>query len=390
MKIAKIKYNFILIVLSYSILSNTLTIAKRNKTRKSSSKKIKPIINTINKDKTLSTELDKNTDDSKSKETNKNTDEINKNNCENYYIKCMNKNCHEENHGICKCNNSNEFEKNNSNCSYILNICISKAEDIKNNYKRIARNACLSSNIVNNKINSWTNKVAELTECMQKKCKSKQGEFIPCFDDNIFNTKLQECEYIYENSKSKEIIISSFKESIETYKQKYCNDNFGTYEIDRECHIKIGIGASPQTINTATIKDLKINDIFSCSEQFFNTDIGESKLKKLKETKGITLFSLGVLKAGLVAAEDITVAVVEQDTRRGIKSISSLASAVQGPHLREVVMAGLTKNDKQKYKGFCYAIKDNQKKELFPIDESNDTYYKLRWYSEWIEEVRGK
>ncbi len=58
------------------------------------------------------------------------------------------------------------------------------------------------------------------------------------------------------------------------------------------------------------------------------------------------------------------------------ETLSAVAPAV--PAIME-----LTSNKDYSYKGYCYAIKGNQKKELF--EANNEIYYKLRWAPSWSE-----
>lgn len=349
---------------------------------------------------------------------------ITKYNCMDVYNKCMNQTCYVEGSGRCGCDTTSKFEEANNKCNYILEVCPSQTTDIQNSYKRIAKSDCASNTIVdvNKKSNSISNVVASLTECMKKRCKTRNGEFLGCFDEDNYKKKLQSCQNTYNHISDKEAVEDLFKQSILTYKEKYCGDIYGTLDDKGECHLKIGIGPSFKVIKK--VKDFKIGDEVVCSESGFDTKLGESKVQKLKYWKDIVLFGFDVAKATNDVytevkdsykeniSKDPVAYEISDDGRRteyyqgtgtfsktmdgtdiALESIDSVMSLTQSEHFGGVIAAAFLMNSTDyKYKGYCYVIKGDTKKPLF--EESDEFYYKLRWTESWntqmySNELRG-
>ncbi len=384
------KKTITLLILNLFFINDLVIFAKRSKNRKSANlpRTKKSII--LNKEKSPQTKEEKKdnkeniTHTKENHDNDKDTSHINKYNCEKEYIKCMNITCFNNKTGKCKCAEEINFSKSNEKCSYITNICKSKELDIVSQYKRSAKNDCLNKNISDNKIMSIDKQVAELNDCMQQKC-SKRGEaFINCFDEDKYEKKIQVCKKYYENSENKEKILKRFKDSLTDYKKYYCEKNFGTLKSDNNCYLKIGIGASFKTIQS--VKEFKIGDNIICSEQFFGTELGKSKVAELERKKSIALFSLDMLSTSVGIAESVTTAVLSGDIAGGIgETTNELISGVtSSEHLTNVVMAATYGNSLDKtFDGYCYAIKGDQKKLMFNMDE--EIFYKLQWSSSWSE-----
>ncbi len=376
----------------------------------------------------------KKTDISNNEEV-KDTSHITKYNCETLYNKCMNQKCYTPTNGRCSCNVEEKFNSVDAECKYIYNACPNLAKDIVDTYKRSAKSDCSNftiSNIKNTNV-SLSNILYELTTCMKPKCKSKSNEFVGCFDTDNFEKKFDACKKVYENKSSEDIALlkEMFKDSISSYKEKYCNEIYGTIKNDGECYLQIGFGASFKTIQK--VKEFKVGDNVICSENEFGTELGESKQQKLRHIKEIVLTGVDIAQKGTAFAGRIVGSMTEKidekskqtiekvetkttvdangntsTTTKGTgtymnvyKGSGQLTSSMSGIESINAVTEGMNvlvgsehlaggigavfalKEGNFKYKGYCFVIKGDIKKELFGA--SDDYYYKLRWGENWNE-----
>ena len=382
------------LLLIFTLMVTSYLPAKSKRIRKASKISRKRIVNTINRKEKLTNNENKSTNiqidkiDSVTK-TDTNLENITKYNCENFYIKCMDKSCFNENNGRCACNSNQLFNTTHQSCKYILNKFPYLETEFIDNYKRTAKQHCSSYTINNIKGNYTTTELADLTECMQKKCNSKQGAFINCFDKEKYEQKLQSCNSTYKNSNDKNLVLEMFENSMMQYKTKYCNENFGILK-NGNCYITIGIGPSLKVITAK--KEFKIGDKFVCSEEFFNTDIGHSKILNLEQGRDIALYALDLTKGINNAAHTIARGVKTDNS--GIASMEGIneiiGTATGSGHFQDAVVAMAMKKEKKeelsKYKGACYIIKNNQTKLI--TEMSNEFYYTLKWTASWNNEKR--
>ena len=391
----KMQKKLFFLSLTFSLILNRYLFAKSKKTRKISVQNKKKIISTINKKQShIQNENFPATDQTNKKnaDTNNknNTDNITKYNCENFYIKCMDKSCFKSDNGRCSCNSENLFSKAHQNCKYIFDKFPYLENEIIGNYKRTAKQHCSSYAINNIKGNYITTEVAELTECMKKKCNSKQGAFINCFDKEKYEQKLKTCGNTYKDSNNKDLVLEIFDNSMMQYKTKYCNENFGTLK-NGECYITIGIGPSLKVIRAQ--KELKIGDVFICSEEFFNTNMGHSKILALQQKRDIALYALDLTKTVNNVAHTIAFTAVTGGSGAvaATEVVSELVSGTTGSeHFQDAVVAMSMKKEKKqelsKYNGACYIMKNGTNKLI--AEMSNEFYYTLKWTSSWLEDKR--
>ena len=399
----------------------------------STSSRAKNSIDLSAKNSSEKTETGKN---QKSDEKGKDTSNITKYNCETLYNKCMNQKCYTPTNGRCGCNAEEKFNSANNECKYIYEVYPNLAKDIVNTYKRNAKSDCANfviSDIKETNV-SLTNILSELTACMKPKCKSKSNEFVGCFDEDNLEKKLKSCDKIYKNKSDDDIALlkEMFKKNMASYKQKYCDEIYGTIKADGECYLQIGFGASFKTIQS--VREFKVGDNVVCSENAFGTTLGESKQQKLRHVKEIVLTGIDIAQRGTSLAGRITGSMVDtadkkskeknekvnvktttdangkkiQTTEKATgeyvnvyKGSGNLTSSMSGIEQMNMVVDGMNvlvgsdhltgaigsvfalKEGDFKYKGYCFVIKGDVKKELF--NASDDYYYKLRWGESWNE-----
>ena len=378
-------------------------------------------------------------------ESKKDTSGINRYNCENSYFKCMNQFCFNPQNGRCGCKDEKKFATSNEQCAYILGVCPSKSNDILDNYKKGSVADCNSYVIKTEgeKNVSASNALAKLVSCMRTKCKAnRQYEFLACFDPDNFEKGMKKCEKTYQDVQDKQLVKDLFKESMVTYKQKYCDDINGTIQSDGECHLQIGFGPSYKDIKA--VKDFKVGDKVVCSESGFGTDLGESKVQKLRAIKEIALFGIDVLKTGVKVASmfvgnaankealeaqakeasdaaqkftdqanatnqqgqglsdsskqylqkqadalnnkaaALTETAEAQKVGIAATSMESINGLLGTQHLAGAVGGVMTlKMMDFSYNGYCFVIKGDVRKQLF--EASDDFYYQIRWTPQWSE-----
>ncbi|MBP3615682.1 MAG: hypothetical protein J6J27_02095 [Alphaproteobacteria bacterium] len=385
--------------------------AKRNASSKSS--KIKRNRNQNSTTKTRTSNIE-----NTSKEAIPDTSNITKYNCETLYNKCMNQTCYKESNGRCDCNNTSVFNQADEKCKYIYNACPNLADNIISMYKRNAKSDCSSfaiSDIKNTNV-SITNILSNLISCMKPKCKSKSNEFVGCFDEDNFEKKFEVCKSTYTGVSDIALLKSMFKNNLNEYKKKYCDEIYGTIKSDGECYLNIGIGASFKTISK--IKEFKVGDHVSCSESDFGTKLSENKSQKIRHIKEIVLTGLDFVQKGLSIASKIASGKKEGHGKEaekkyltdengnktnqfmevykgsgelistrdwndnleiGLEGFNALAGS---QHLAGAIIGiDALNNQDFSYSGYCYVIKGDTVKELFPA--SDDYYYKLRWGENW-------
>lgn len=406
-----IKLNTILICI---FLFSDTVIAKNSKragnSKTASKKKIRSFEGRKNSTSGTSKNTTKNTNETSISTTDIDTSHITKYNCENLYNKCMNETCFNNKTGRCSCNTTSVFETANQKCEYITNAFPYLKDEIISSYKRIAKSDCTSYTIQQNtnELNSsLSNVLAELISCMQPKCRANRtDEFVNCFDKDNMETKLKLCENIYKNVNDKTLLLEMFKDSINTYKIKYCNEIFGTMR-NGECYIQIGIGTSFKDIKKT--QEFKIGDTIICSENNFGIDLGKSKHEKLRLIKnvavaGINLTSgiLNIASNVVSSKQDITSNdtkiigsangknIMQKQTTGQLTSANALATTLDGVStlgtsaLEALPSIMMLKEDiDTSYSGYCYAIKGEQKIELFGA--TDDYSYQLRWAPAWTD-----
>ncbi|MCR5506595.1 MAG: hypothetical protein K6F04_01965 [bacterium] len=360
------------------------------------------------------------------KESEKDISNITKYNCESLYNQCMNKKCYSDTNGRCACNNALKFEEADNECKYIYEACPLQSKSIIDTYKRNAKSDCSSfviSDLKNTKT-ALSNILAELTVCMQPKCRSKSREFLGCFDEDNFEKKLKTCEKVYSEASDVELLKSMFKDNMLVYKKKYCDEIYGTMKSDNECYLTIGIGPSFKTIKKT--KEFKVGDSVICSENEFGTSLGESKFQKTRYVKDIVLTGVDILARGTSIAATVVGSKSETTSDKpeyvengefvknpdgtktfkgngeytavykGTGKTQSSMNAIDVMNLATDGLNGLVgsqhlggaiegvmmlKDGDFSYKGYCYVIKGSTVKELF--EASDDYYYKLRWGEDW-------
>ncbi len=388
------KHKIILLSIVLSFVAFTTESQSKSKQRNINKKTKNAGVKVVNKQQSSTDVKNKNSFEG---------EDITKYNAQNLYFKCMNKTCFSKDNGRCSCNTISVFEKSNENCKYIAEKFSSQTDDILNMYKRMAKNDCSSFVMQENKNSnvSISNNVAKLTECMQSKCKeSRIYDFVGCFDEDNFEKKFAICEKkVLANVNNIKEVRDSFKDEMEIFKKKYCEEMLGTLKDDGNCYLQIGIGPTFKTIRAK--KEFKIGDEIVCSEEAFGTNIGESIHGKIRASKSFVLFGLDAVKTGLNIAATVVGANdsikelknLGKDVEENIKAIKSdtgITIAQEGLGLLASqnaigsVVSFLTMKDQDtKYSGYCYIIKGNNKKELFGIDD--EVYYKLRWAPGWEE-----
>ena len=334
------------------------------------------------------------------------TSHITKYNCENLYNKCMNETCFNSKTGRCSCNTTSVFENANKKCEYITDTFPHLKDDIITSYRRIAKSDCTSYTMqtMGDENSSISNVLAELITCMQPKCRANRvNEFVGCFDKDNMEEKLKLCENVYSNVKDKDLLFKMFDESIITYKTKYCDENFGTMR-DGECYIKIGLGTSIKDIKK--VNEFKIGDTIICSENNFGVELGESKHAKIRKTRDIVVASIGAVGAIVDTASNIVSSktdiidktsvsligssgdrtFVQQQATGNLTSGNVVGNSILGvtgviSAVMPALPAIIEEDIDTSYTGYCYAIKGNQKVELFGA--TDDYSYQLRWAPDW-------
>lgn len=344
------------------------------------------------------TSINKNTPTENTSSNNQEIDvsTITKYNCENFYNQCMNKTCYNKSNGRCDCSKQAKFDEANKLCEYITNACLSQANDIVKTFARNASNDCMSIALANNEGNfkNINNYLADTLTCLKPKCRAnKTDEFAGCFDDDNLKNRLEICKSSFSEVSDLDEFYKLIQQSFLTYKQKYCNEMFGTLKEDGNCYLTIGIGVASGDIKKT--KEFKTGDKIVCSSEAFDTSMGEDTAKKLSSVKNITLSGLSLVQQGLSMASTITGAKNAKTNNNGVQKVStdayakvSITSSSLGAlstTLESVQdIQALATND-YSYTGKCFVINKGKAHELFP--ENNDIAYQLRWAEKWSDTV---
>lgn len=401
-----------LLSLSLSFPLNSFAQSRIRKTSTSSSRTTSKNIRSSNTNTATATSTSSSISNSDVSKSTIDTSSINKYNCENFYTKCMDQFCFNNSNGRCNCKDVNNFNNANSNCNYILQACPSISDDIISSFKRYASNDCIDYNLSQNSSDNKNinNYLASTLACLSPKCSEN---FVDCFDQDNFDVRFEACKFSYadldDTTELKELIQKSFN----SYKEKFCNDMFGTFK-DGTCYLSIGIGVASGDIKS--IKEFEIGDKIICSSDFFNTSLGEKNEEKLKSIKNLTLTGISLLQQGLSIAgtavqskyevgkkitSDTDYVLDTNGNKSYITYIEGTGKTKMGTAGKQAISLGVLNslnsalggvedvynlaNKDYSYSGKCFVIKNNIPHELFPEDET--VAYKLRWAENWKDEI---
>ena len=315
-------------------------------------------------------------------------EDITKYNAAEYYGKCMQKSCFKPENGLCQCRDANRFKAADSGCRYIAKALPYLEDEIVGDFQRKAANDCVSFIIAeNNKAidaeKSYYNTLAELTTCMKKECTSRSGsEFAGCFTPQEYAEKFPKCEAVYKDFPASKIeeLNMDFAKSLDSYKEKYCEESFGTLR-GGECYVKIGIGVSAKAIKKS--QEFRVGDKIICSQTNFGTDLGGNDLEHRAAKKNLVVGSMRL--AGTVlrtAAAGVNAAQAVQGGGWNLKLAAALsitgelggvAQEAIGLHIQTLILGEPVPG----FDGICFAMKEGQVKPVFYEDP--ETYYQLSW-----------
>ena len=461
LKIHKNKTRILISILAFVFMFSDVVIANKGSKKRAANRSKNTKNGGVKNSRTKASKKTNNTNKSNTEKTTEQTQknfvvdiaEVNRYNCESFYFKCMNQFCMDEKNGRCGCSDATKFSSSNKQCSYILEVCPSKLNDIVKNYKNGITTDCNEYALNKNRnapSSSLSNVLAELTACMKPKCvANRTNDFVGCFDADNLEKKFEACKGTHQNISDVNLLKEMLVKSFVSYKQKYCDEIHGTLKADGECYLKIGIGASPKMI--AKTKEFKVGDNVFCSESAFGVDLGDEEYRKIKYKKEIALFGMDLLKTGLNVASNIVGQHASADEMRmeanketekatklkqatengiangiigedgkkkiddkinefegnatllksaadsmtgGVETTRNVLTGIQGvmgsQHLAGAIGGIMQLNSEDfKRKGYCYVIMKNNLAKEL-FEMSDEYYYKIRWTPQWSESMLFK
>ncbi len=322
----------ILTILTFIIFVSDNIMAQKNNTHKAISRNTKKSINK-NSRKNNNYNITKN--NNKTETTLTQEFEINNENCDAYYTRCMNKICTDDTMGKCLCYEDKTLNNLNSNfiningrqlkqgfelfdyakkqCLYILDQCNEQRRTISEKYKNLIQRDCLMiTKNYHEQPKGLSGELKELKTCLRDACTSHtpQGyenyslpEFSLCFSEIYAKFAIDAyCSNIISKSSQPLALKQLFLDEMALKREKSCIAMKGTLSNDRKkCYVKISYGINKEQIKNSKL--FSVGTFLQCTADSFDAKKQETKeTRQKKQNQLLSLTATGLNAAGTVLA----------------------------------------------------------------------------------------